>query len=98
VLSRAALPIAGHEAILIEAKIPVGGREGRHRHPGTLVGYVRSGTVTLEHEDRVPVVPGDGFEIEAGKVHEGINTGDVPVVVIAALIVERDQPLATPAD
>ncbi|HSG63408.1 MAG TPA: cupin domain-containing protein [Gammaproteobacteria bacterium] len=100
VLSRADLPTPGYEAVLVEARIPVGGREGRHRHPGTLVGYVQSGTITLEHEDRAPVVyePGEAFDIEPGKVHEGINTGAVPVVVIAAFIVERGQPLATQAD
>jgi len=97
VLVRTDLPVAGYETVLVEGTLPVGGREGRHTHPGTLVGYVRSGTITLEHESRSPVVyeAGDSFEVEPDKIHEGINTGSTPVVVIATFIVEKGKPMTT---
>ena len=100
VLERVDLPTPGYEAVLIEGNMPIGGREGRHTHPGVLVGYVQSGTLTLEHQDRPPTVyrAGESFQVEPETIHEGINTGDTPVVVIAAFIVQKGKPLTTQVD
>lgn len=100
VLLHAGAPAPGYETVLVQGTIPIGGREGRHTHPGTLVGYVQSGTITLEYEGRAPVAygPGESFEVEPGKIHEGINTGDTPVVVIATFIVEKGKPMTTQVD
>jgi hypothetical protein len=40
---------------------------------------------------------GDSFFIEAGKIHEGINTGGVPVKVVATFVAEKGKPLTSPA-
>ena len=44
------LDIPGYEMILNEASIAVGGREGKHRHPGAFVGYLLDGEMTMETE------------------------------------------------
>lgn len=100
VLLRTDSPMPAYETVLVEGSIPVGGREGLHTHPGTLVGYVQSGTIRLDHEDRESVVyaAGESFEVEPGKVHEGINVGNTPVVVIATFIVEKGKPMTTQVD
>jgi quercetin dioxygenase-like cupin family protein len=100
VLLRQDLAWPGHEALLVDVTIPVGGREGRHTHPGTLVVYVRSGTLTLDYEGKPTATygPGDSFAVEPGKIHEGINNGGTPVNVIAAFIVEKGEPLTTQVD
>lgn len=84
---------------MVRGDIPVGDREGRHTHPGVLVGHVEEGTVTLDDEGKPSVVykAGDTFFVEAGKVHEGINTGNVPVKVLAVFVVKTGAPLTTPA-
>jgi quercetin dioxygenase-like cupin family protein len=92
------LPIAGdYVATLVSVTIPAGGREGLPRHPGTLVAYVTEGTLTLDYEGKptATLKAGDSFSVEAGKVHEGINRGSVPVKLIATFIVPKDQPMTT---
>ena len=96
-LLRTDSPMPAYEIVLVEGTIPVGGREGRHTHPGALVAYVQSGTVRLDHESRESVVyeAGDSLEIEANTVHEGINIGDVPAVLLATFVVEKGKPMTT---
>ncbi|HEX5278741.1 MAG TPA: hypothetical protein VFW28_01555, partial [Micropepsaceae bacterium] len=40
------LPVQGWTSGLISVEIPVGGREGRHTHPGPLFVYVTEGAFT----------------------------------------------------
>jgi uncharacterized cupin superfamily protein len=70
--------------------IPPGVSEIKHTHPGPLSVYVLEGTLTLEHEGRPTATykPGEAVLIEAGKIHRGINSGDVPVKIVASLISE----------
>lgn len=100
VLLQQDLDIPGYQVVFLEAIIPVGGREGRHSHPGAFVGYVLEGTLELYHEGHPTETyePGASVLIEAGTVHEGINRGDVPVKALATLIVPKDVPLTTPAE
>ena len=90
--------IPGHQILLTEASLGVGEREGRHTHPGTLIGYLLEGELTLEREGEPTVVlkPGDSILVKPGQIHEGINTGDVPVKALATFVVEKDKPLSTP--
>ena len=91
------LAIPGYSAVLVAVEIPVGGREGRHTHPGLLVAHVESGTVTLDYEGNPTTTykAGDSFFVEAGKVHEGINNGSTPVKLLATFVVEKGKPLTT---
>lgn len=93
------LGIPGYQIVLAEATLAVGQREGRHTHPGTLVGRVYEGELTLEREGQPTIVlkPGDSVLVEPGQVHEGINTGNVPVKALVTFVVEKDKPLSTPA-
>jgi len=91
------LPIAGYQTVMAAVEIPPGGREGRHTHPGAVVGYVQEGTLTLDHEGKPTAIykAGDSFYIEAGKIHEGINKETSPVKAIATFVVEKGKPLTT---
>ena len=81
-----------------EITIPPGGSTGRHCHDGSIVGVVKSGTLTHE----APVYPGgvhvyrsgDAIEEGPGYVHEGKNLGDEPLVLLAAYVVPEGYPLA----
>ena len=93
------LQMPGYETVVAEVTLAVGGREGRHTHPGVLIGYILQGELTLDVEGQPTRVykPGDVGLIPAGVVHEGRNMGSVPIKVIATFIVEKGKPLATPA-
>ncbi len=97
VLLQQDLAIPGYVAALVAVEIPAGGREGKHMHPGTLVAYVQEGAVTLDYEGKPTVTykAGDTFYVEPGKVHEGINNGNVPVKILATFVVEKGKPITT---
>ena len=91
------LTIPGYQAALVSVEIPVGGREGRHTHPGTLLVLVEEGALTLDYEGKPTVTykAGETFLVEPGKVHEGLNKGNVPIKAIAAFVTEKGKPLTT---
>jgi quercetin dioxygenase-like cupin family protein len=89
----------GYQTVLTSVEIPVGVGEIRHTHPGMQVVYVLEGTLALESEGRprTDYKPGDSYYVESGKAHRGINTGNVPVRVVATTVAEKGKPLSTPA-
>jgi quercetin dioxygenase-like cupin family protein len=93
------LAIPGYQIVLAEATLAVGAREGRHSHPGTLVGRMLEGDLRLEQDGKPAMVlkPGDSFLVEPGQIHEGINTGDVVVKALVTFVVEKDKPLSPAA-
>jgi quercetin dioxygenase-like cupin family protein len=95
VLRQQDLPVPGMAAALVRVELPVGSREGRHQHPGTLVAVVQKGTLTLDHEGKptAELKVGDTFSVEPGKVHEGMNKGTVPVELIASFVFPKDKPM-----
>ena len=99
VLLQQDVAVPGYQNVLVAVTIPVGGREGRHTHPGTAIVYVVEGALTLDHDGRPSTTykTGETFSVDAGKVHEGINKGNTPVRAIASFVVEKGKPLATPA-
>jgi quercetin dioxygenase-like cupin family protein len=99
VLLRHAISVPGYEEIMVETEMPVGGREGRHTHPGTMFARVLQGSVLLEDEAKQPCVykAGDSYFVDAGNVHEGINNGDVPVKILVTFVVKTGDVVTTPA-
>jgi|SRR5579871_1763502 len=99
VLLRHDTPTPGFEAVLVRVEIPVGGREGRHTHPGLLLIHVEEGTLSLDSEGQptTDYKAGDSVVVEAGKVHEGINKGSTPIKVIATFIIPKGATLTAPA-
>ena len=99
VLLQQDLAIPGFTAAMVAVEIPVGGREGKHTHPGTVMVYVQEGALTLDYEGKPTATykAGQTFSVEPGKIHEGINKGSTPVRAIASFIVEKEKPLTTQA-
>jgi quercetin dioxygenase-like cupin family protein len=97
VLKQQDLNIPGYAMALVAVEIPVGGREGRHMHPGTLMAYVQQGAITLDYEGKPTTTynVGDTFYVEPGKVHEGMNKGTVPVKLVATFVFEKSKPMTT---
>jgi len=93
----AALP--GYEQDLVAVEIPVGGREGRHTHPGSVMIYVQEGTLTFDCEGKPTATynAGDSLYVEPDKIHEGINNGKTTVKVIASFLLRKGVPMTSPA-
>lgn len=88
---------ANYSLALVSVEIPVGGREGRHTHSGSLAVYVLEGAISMDYEGKPSVIykAGETAFIEAGTIHEGINRGTVPARGIASFVVPKGQPLTT---
>jgi quercetin dioxygenase-like cupin family protein len=99
VLLRHAISVPGYEEVMVETEMPVGGREGRHTHPGTMFARVQQGTVTLEDDGKQTAVykAGDSYFVDAGNIHEGVNNGDVPVKILVTFVVKTGEVVTTPA-
>ncbi len=95
VLNQQDLPTAGYAAALVRVDLPPGAREGRHRHPGTLIATVVEGVLTLEFEGKptLTLKPGETFNVVPGQIHEGMNKGTVPTKLIASFVFPKDQPM-----
>ena len=95
VLKQQDLPMpGGFASALVRVDLPVGAREGRHYHPGTLVALVEAGTITLEVEGKpTDYKTGETFSVEPGKIHEGMNKGTVPVRLTASFVFPKDKPM-----
>ena len=95
VLMQHDLPMPGWSEALVAVEIPVGGREGRHTHPGPAIVHVQEGAITLDYEGQPTKTykAGDTFYVDTGKVHEGINMGNVPARAIASFVTPKGQPL-----
>jgi quercetin dioxygenase-like cupin family protein len=78
--------------------VPVGGREGRHRHDGILIGLVEEGVLSMDHEPTGvrDYKPGETFYIPEGQIHEGFNRGTVPTKVVGSFVIRKGQPMAVP--
>ena len=88
---------ANYSLALVSVEIPVGGREGRHTHSGSLAVYVLEGAISMDYEGRPSVTykAGETAFIEAGTIHEGFNRGTVAARGIASFVVPKGQPLTT---
>ena len=97
VLMQQDLAIPGYATALVQVDFPVGSREGRHTHPGSVMVHIEEGAVTLFYEGKPMTTykAGETFFVEAGKVHEGINNGNVPAKAIASFVIEKGKPLTT---
>jgi quercetin dioxygenase-like cupin family protein len=91
--------VPGREAIVAKVEIAVGAEAGRHTHPGDEISYVLEGEVDLliDGQPAQHYKAGDGFSIAAGKIHNARNVGKTPVKLAGIYVVEKGQPLATPA-
>lgn len=87
------------EAITAVAELAVGGAAARHTHGGEEIGYVLEGVGEVEIEGQPPRVlkAGDAFFVPPNTPHLVRNTGKVVWKAVSTYLIEKGQPLATPA-
>lgn len=98
-VGRADVSVPGREAVVARVDIAPAGKAGRHTHPGDEISYVLEGEATLLIDGQPPrvVKAGESFVIPAGTVHDAHNTTASTVKLVGVYVVEKGQPLATPA-
>jgi quercetin dioxygenase-like cupin family protein len=88
-----------HEAVMAIAEIAPGASSGAHFHHGVELGYVISGSMTVEHPNgsTTTFTQGQAFRNPISEIHNAKNPGAAPVRILAVYIVEKGKPLAEPA-
>jgi quercetin dioxygenase-like cupin family protein len=91
--------VPGREAVVARVDVAPGGKAGRHTHPGDEISYVLEGEATLLIDGQPPrvVKAGESFVVPAGTVHDAHNTTASTVKLVGVYVIEKGQPLATPA-
>ena len=87
--------IGGYTATVAIVDMPAGGREGRHRHPGILIGLVEQGVLSMDHEPTGvrEYKAGETFYIPDGQIHEGFNKGTIATRVVGTFVTRKGEPL-----
>ncbi len=98
-VGRADVSVPGREAVVARVEVAAGAKAGRHTHPGDEISYVLEGEATLLIDGQPPrtVKAGESFVVPAGVVHDAHNDGNVPTKLLGVYVVEKGQPLASPA-
>lgn len=93
--------LAGTDFTARRITIAPGGTTGWHFHDGPVYAFVESGVLTRTLTDCSEVSTPAGNvvaeDVGSNHVHEGINTGTVPVVLYAAYIEPPGKPFAEDA-
>lgn len=99
VIERADVSIAQREAVVARVELAPGAVAARHTHPGDEISYVLEGEGELLVDGQAPrkLRAGDAFVVPAGQVHAARNTGPAGMRLVGVYVVEKGQPLASPA-
>jgi quercetin dioxygenase-like cupin family protein len=92
-------PPPAHHTITVRTVVRHGGVVAPHTHPGVEMGYVLSGAGVLSVAGRADLTlsAGGSFAILPRTVHSVRNTGPGDLTMISTYVVEKNQPIATPA-
>jgi quercetin dioxygenase-like cupin family protein len=91
-------PMDGYVTVEMRIDIDPGAVVARHTHPGIESGYLVEGGLELaiDGQGSRQMAPGDGFQVPTRVPHGGQN-GAAKTIVISTYVVEKGQPLASPA-
>jgi quercetin dioxygenase-like cupin family protein len=98
-LQRHDIPGTGREGVTMAIEIPAGASSARHSHPGEDFGYLIEGTVVLQVDGKPPqtVRAGEIFFTERGHVHNARNIGTTTARAVDTYIIDKGEPVVTPA-
>ncbi len=90
---------AGYNVVSAIAEVAPGNCAGRHTHPGVESTYVMEGAILLKVQGQPDKIlkAGESFQIPPNTPHDGCAVPGEVFKVLATYIVEKGQPLASPA-
>lgn len=85
---------------MVQVEIGPGASIGRHTHHGIEMGFIQEGECEMQIDGETirKLKAGDSFTIPTGKIHDARNSGSTTARVIVVYVVEKDKPLAVPAN
>jgi quercetin dioxygenase-like cupin family protein len=97
ILQRVEIPGTSYETVLGVAELSAGVNSGRHTHPGPETGTVTEGEMILmiDGQPDKTLKAGESYQIPTGVVHDVRTASGMKVV--AAYMIPKGAPLATPA-
>ncbi len=98
-VTKADVSVPNREAVVARVEVAPGAVAGWHTHPGDEISYVMEGQAVLLMAGQAPrtVSAGEAFVVPAGVVHSARNEGKVAAKLVGVYVLEKGQPLATPA-
>ncbi len=99
ILQRKDISNPGHEAVIARVELAPHAYAGRHTHAGEEISYILEGEgeILVEGQPALKVKAGESFVVPSGAKHDAHNTGAQPLKLLAVYVVDKSQPLATPA-
>ena len=88
-----------YQSVTVRTVVDAGGEVLPHTHPGVEMGYVLDGSAVLRVAGQPPrpLSAGDSFAIQARTVHSVQNAGSGPLTMLSTYIVDKGQPISSPA-
>ena len=92
-------PAPQYHTATIRTVVDPGGQVMPHTHPGLEVGYVLDGRAVVKINGLPPLSlsAGDSFAVPPRTVHSVENTGPSALTILSTYVVDKDQPIASPA-
>ncbi|HEX4181709.1 MAG TPA: cupin domain-containing protein [Caulobacteraceae bacterium] len=92
-------PPPSRHTVTMKAVVDPGGEVPPHTHPGLEMGYVVQGQATLiiKGQPGRPLAAGDSFAVPPHTVHRVKNAGSGPLTMVSTYVVDKGQPVASPA-
>lgn len=92
-------PLPQYHTTTIRTVVDRGGVVAPHTHPGVEMGYVLDGQALLKISGQPPrsLAAGDSFSVPQRTVHSVENTGSGALTMLSTYVVEKGQPVASPA-
>ena len=99
IVQRGDVSFPGYEAVVARLEVGPGVTGEWHTHPGDEIAYVLEGQAELLVAGQPPrkVSAGEAIVIPRGTVHSARNSGATPARALSIYVVDKSQPLATPA-
>ena len=90
---------AGARITAVEITLQPGEQTGWHMHPVPMFGYILEGELTVDYgaKGQRTYRKGDGFMEAMNEAHNGRNTGQAPVKILAVIVGAEDVQGSVPA-
>ncbi|THD54646.1 cupin domain-containing protein [Phenylobacterium sp.] len=88
-----------YHSVTVRTVVDAGGEVLPHTHPGAEMGYVLEGRAELRvtGQPQRTLAAGDSFSIPARTVHSVKNAGSGALTMLSTYVVDKRQPISSPA-